>query len=189
MVTRVDRPNFGMCIDTFNLTGRVYADPASPTGKTPNADRDMAESMQRLVERVDADKIFFVQMGDAARLAEPIRPGHELYDAAQPARMSWSRQHRLFYGEQHLGGYLPVKDVMVAVLRGVGYRGWVSYEIFNHRLFNTDASIPDEMARRAAVGFDKMVKDVFGPVARPMERPADVSRSNSTVWEQQVSYL
>lgn len=161
MVKSVDRSNFGLCIDTFNLAGRVYADPASSTGKTPNADRDFAESMQRLVSHVDVHKIFLVQMGDAARLRDPLVPGHFLYDEDKPARMSWSRHCRLFYGEHSLGGYLPVKEIMMAVLVGLGYRGWVSYEIFNHRLGLSDASIPDEMASRASLSYERMLVDVF----------------------------
>ncbi|KXH68148.1 hypothetical protein CSAL01_09356 [Colletotrichum salicis] len=41
VATRVDRPNFGLCLDTFNIAGRVWGDPASPSGKTPNADADL----------------------------------------------------------------------------------------------------------------------------------------------------
>jgi len=150
-----------MCIDTFNLAGRVYADPASPSGKTPNAERDITESLRRLLNHVDVQKIFLVQMGDAEKLSEPIMPGHILYNKTQPARMSWSRHSRLFYGEQHLGGYLPTKEIMLVVLRGLGYKGWLSYEIFNHRLLNPDQSIPGEMAQRASRAFDKMIQDIF----------------------------
>ncbi|KAJ0382739.1 hypothetical protein COL922a_011925 [Colletotrichum nupharicola] len=32
---KVARPNFGLCLDTFNIAGRVWGDPASPTGQTP----------------------------------------------------------------------------------------------------------------------------------------------------------
>ncbi|SPN99289.1 related to dehydroshikimate dehydratase [Cephalotrichum gorgonifer] len=124
MVTRVDRPNFGMCIDTFNLAGRVFADPSSTTGKTPHAERVITESLRRLTTYVDVRKVFLVQMGDAARLSEPLVPGHVLYNENQPTRMSWSRHCRLFYGEHHLGGYLPVKEIMTSVLVGLGYRGW-----------------------------------------------------------------
>lgn len=178
MVTRVDRPNFGLCIDTFNIAGGIYADPASRTGKTPRADLDVAESLQRLVQNVDVSKVFLVQMGDGARLTEPLVPGHFLYNESQPARMSWSRHARLFYGEEHLGAYLPSKEIMAAVLGRLGYRGWVSHEIFNHRLGDSDGGVPDEMASRASVSFGKMMRDAFHRPGERLGKGRDVERSH-----------
>lgn len=160
MVQKVDRPNFGLCIDTFNVAGGIYADPSSPNGKTPRAEHVLAESIQRLVSRVDIDKVFLVQIADGGRLSEPLVPGHVLYNESQPTRMSWSRHARLFYGEHDLGAYLPVKEIMMAVITRMGYKGWVSHEVFNHRLFIEDAAIPDEMAKRATASFEKMLRDV-----------------------------
>lgn len=31
-VAPVDRPNFGLCLDTFQITGREWADPSEPDG-------------------------------------------------------------------------------------------------------------------------------------------------------------
>ncbi|KAJ6014125.1 hypothetical protein N7540_008716 [Penicillium herquei] len=76
---RVDRPNFGMCLDTFNIAGRVWADPASPTGKTPNADVDLKESMERLVKEVDLAKVFYIQVVDAERMESPLIAGHPFH--------------------------------------------------------------------------------------------------------------
>ena len=179
MVTRVNRPNFGLCIDTFNIAGGIYADPASSTGKMPRAEDVAAESIRRLVQIVDVNKVFLVQTGDGARLSEPLVPGHFLYNESQPARMSWSRHARLFYGEQHLGAYLPVREIMVAVLGRLGYRGWVSHEIFNHRLGDADGAVPEEMARRAVVSFEKMMSDVFQKPADRLEKGREaVQRSH-----------
>ncbi|SMR47015.1 unnamed protein product [Zymoseptoria tritici ST99CH_3D1] len=161
VVQRVDRPNFGMCIDTYNLAGRVYADPASPTGKTVNADADMAATLQRLVSTVDVNKIFFVQVVDAQRLSSPLVEGHELYQPDQCARMSWSRNCRLFYGEDDRGAYLPIRDVLKALLVDLGYQGYLSAELFNASLMKEDAEVPAEHARRAAESWQKIVED-FG---------------------------
>ena len=35
LVKKVDRPNFGLCLDTFHIAGRVWGDPVSETGCTP----------------------------------------------------------------------------------------------------------------------------------------------------------
>ncbi|KAJ5907394.1 3-dehydroshikimate dehydratase [Penicillium taxi] len=50
MVKRVDRPNFGLCLDTFNIAGHIWADPASLTGKTPTADADFKASIDRMIK-------------------------------------------------------------------------------------------------------------------------------------------
>ena len=161
IVTLVDRSNFGICLDTFNLAGRVYADPARTSGKTPTAECDIRASVNRLVASVDVSKIVFVQVVDAERLAEPLVEGHEYHDAEQPARMSWSRNCRLFYGEEERGAYLPVKMILQAILVDLGFRGWVSAELFNKSLMDDGADVPESHARRAAESWDKIVRD-FG---------------------------
>ena len=160
IVQAIDRPNFGLCLDTFNIAGRVYADPASPTCCTPDAGAALRESLARLRAQVDVAKVFYVQVVDAERLASPLRAGHAFYDAAQPARMSWSRNCRLFYGERERGGYLPVRDVARAIFHGLGFEGWVSVELFHRRMADRDPGVPRELARRGAVSWRKLVADL-----------------------------
>lgn len=162
IVQRVDRPNFGICLDSFNILGRIYADPTSDTGVNPQAEQDVRESVQRLVERIKPhrEKIFFIQIVDAERLDQPLLPGHPFYNAEQPARMSWSRNCRLFYGENERGAYLPVKQVAHAILNEIGYDGWVSMELFNRVMNKTDKNIPEELAERAALAWEKMIYDL-----------------------------
>ncbi|KAK3320161.1 putative dehydroshikimate dehydratase [Cercophora scortea] len=165
---RVDRPNFGLCLDTFNIAGRIYADPASATGRTPDADEATRRSIANLVAQVDPAKVFYVQVVDAERLRDPLVPGHAYYDAAQPARMSWSRNCRLFYGEKSLGAYLPVKEVARAFFHGLGFEGWVSLELFNRRMNDQGPEVPLELARRGAVSWAKLVKDLRLSVEEPL---------------------
>lgn len=160
VVRRVDRPNFGMCLDTFNIAGRIYADPASPSGKLPGCDRAVRESVGRLVAEVDVRKVFYVQVVDAERLAEPLIEGHPLYQPHQSPRMSWSRNCRLFYGEHGRGAYLPVQQIAAAFFKGLGFRGWVSLELFNRRMSESDPDIPEELARRGSRAWTKLVKDM-----------------------------
>jgi len=121
IVQRVDMPNFGIILDTFNIAARVYADPASPSGTNPNAQADMKTSLEEMKHTIDPTKIFFVQLADAERLERPLIEGHELHDATQPPRMSWSRNCRLFYGEEAQGGYLPIKDIADVIVNDLGY--------------------------------------------------------------------
>ena len=158
LVERVDRPNFGMCLDTFNIAGRVYADPAAPDGKTPNADADMKKSLEELVKSVDVKKVFYIQVVDAEKMRNPLVEGHAFYAKDQPARMSWSRNARLFAFEE--GGYLPVLDVTKAIIQGLGYKGWVSMELFSRTMNEPGDEVPKDHARRARVAWEKLEKEI-----------------------------
>jgi 4-hydroxyphenylpyruvate dioxygenase len=162
IVQRVDRPNFGICLDSFNILGRIYADPTRESGCNQNADDKVRESIQRLVERIGPhkEKIFFIQIVDAERLDKPLLPGHVFYNAEQPARMSWSRNCRLFYGENAHGAYLPVKDVTQAIFNEIGYGGWVSMELFNRVMERKDHGVVEELASRAATSWERLSQDM-----------------------------
>jgi 4-hydroxyphenylpyruvate dioxygenase len=160
LVERVDRPNFGMCLDTFNIAGRVYADPAAADGKTPNAEEDMKRSLEEMVRRVDIKKVFYIQVVDAEKMRSPLVEGHAFYAKDQPARMSWSRNARLFAFEE--GGYLPVLDVTKAIIQGLGYKGWVSMELFSRTMNEPGGEVPKEHARRAREAWEKLEKEITG---------------------------
>ena len=159
VVEHVDRPNFGICLDTFNIAGRVYADPADPSGKTPNGETELRASIERLVGTVDVKKVFLVQVADAERLSSPLVKGHEYYCHEQAARMSWSRNCRLFYGEETKRAYLPIKDVAQAIFHGLGFRGWVIHELFSRSVWDPDPATPAEHAKRAAEAWKRLVED------------------------------
>ncbi|KAF2473466.1 3-dehydroshikimate dehydratase [Lindgomyces ingoldianus] len=180
IVTLVDRPNFGICLDSFNILGRIYADPASPSGVNPNATQEVKDSMKRLTQQLKShkDKIFFIQIVDAERLQEPLVQGHRFYKEEQPARMSWSRNCRLFYGERDQGGYLPVREVAEAIIKDIGYDGWVSMELFNRAMERTDEGVVEELASRAAKGWGRLVADLDLEVAvsLPVKRAGNVEK-------------
>jgi len=160
IVQQVDMPNFGIVLDTFNIAARVYADPTSPNGTNPNAEAAMKDSIQRMKDRIDVRKIFFVQLADAEQLEMPLVEGHKFYDASQPARMSWSRNCRLFYGEQSLGGYLPIREIAHAIFKDIGYRGWVSAELFNKFMAESSPDVPEKMASRGTASWKKLIADL-----------------------------
>ncbi|MFP7364791.1 TIM barrel protein [Corynebacterium callunae] len=92
IVDKVDHPAVGTCLDTFHILSRGW-------------DTDA-------VEQIKGEKIFFVQLADAAKLSMDI--------------LSWSRHHRVFPGE----GDFDLVKFMVHLTR-TGYQGPVSLEIFN----------------------------------------------------------
>jgi 4-hydroxyphenylpyruvate dioxygenase len=159
-VMRVDRANFGICLDTFNIAGRVYADPAHETGRTEHAEEAIAATIQRLKATIDVRKVFYVQVVDAERLAQPLLEGHEFYNAEQPCRMSWSRNCRLFYGEHNRGAYLPAQAIAHAIFEDLGFEGWVSMEYFNRDMADPEPGMPNQLARRAAASWNTLAKDM-----------------------------
>jgi len=126
---RVDRPNFGLCLDTFQSAGGEWGDPTTDSGLIENGrsaeqiTADWKSSCARLAREVPADKIFFLQISDAYRLRQPLE--NREVDGLRP-RGRWSHDYRPLPGE----GYLPVVNFARAVL-DTGFRGWFSYEVFD----------------------------------------------------------
>ena len=160
IVRLVDRANFGMCLDTFNIAGRIWADPASPDGKVVNADQALDASLTRLVEIVDVSKVFYIQLVDAERLDTPLDKDHPYYAEDQPARMSWSRNARCFMYESDRGAYLPVERVARAIVDELGYKGWVSMELFSRTMSDPRTEVPAEHSNRAIHSWKKIVNSL-----------------------------
>ncbi|KAG8163234.1 hypothetical protein KVR01_006531 [Diaporthe batatas] len=173
IVKKIDRDNFGLCLDSFNIAGRIYADPCAASGKCDNAEEVVRESMERLVREMKPHihKVFYVQVVDAERLSAPLVPGHAYYNAEQPARMSWSRNCRLFYGEAEYGAYLPVREICETFFNKLNFKGWVSLELFNRRMGDTAKEVPEELARRGAISWRKLIKDMRLTVDEPAPVP------------------
>jgi len=157
IVQRVDRANFGVCLDTFNIAGAVWGDPASFTGKTPNADADLASSLQHLVEQIDVSKVFYIQVVDAERMSSPLVAGHPFHVDGNPPRMNWSRNARTFMYEEDRGAYLPSEDVAKAIILGLGYSGYVSMELFSRTMSEEGRRVPIEHAERGITAWHKLV--------------------------------
>ena len=131
IVAEVDRPNVGLCLDTFQTAGGEWGDPrtASGIGEADGVSREALErrfraSLAELGGTVPKDKIYLLQISDAYRLADPITEADE--EGLRP-RGRWSHDYR---PRPFAGGYLPVVDVARAVL-DTGFRSWFSYEIFD----------------------------------------------------------
>ncbi|KAL2830278.1 hypothetical protein BDW59DRAFT_178016 [Aspergillus cavernicola] len=143
VVRRVDRPNFG-----------VY--PASITGKTPNADADLKKTIEWMVREIDVAKVFYIQVVDAEKMASPLVDGHPFHVDGQPARMSWSRMARTFIYEEERGAYLPVAEVARAIISGLGYRGFVSMELFSRTMAEEGENVPVDHAKRGITAWKKL---------------------------------
>ena len=103
-VKGVNKPNFGLCLDTYHIAARVWGDPTADSCKNPDGDAQLQRSLAQLVKEVDVNKIFYLQVGDAERLDQPLIAGHPFHTNVQLPRMSWSRNARLFAFEEDKGG-------------------------------------------------------------------------------------
>ena len=129
VVKAVDRPNVGLCLDTFQTAGSEYADPTTASGYVESVPRDILEkqfkaSLDELARTVPPEKIYLLQVSDAYKLETPLR--NEADASGLRPKGQWSHDYRPVPCE----GYLPVEEVAVAVLK-TGFRGWFSYEVFD----------------------------------------------------------
>lgn len=169
VIKRADRPNLGICLDTFNIAARVWADPTNPTGRLPaHADQNLRESMNRLVREIDPALVLMVQLADGERV-DPQTPF--LHEPGLPTLLSWSRNARLFPFEEERNGYLPIREVIDACIKRLGYTGWVSMEVFSRTLGDDDPAVPAEHAARAGQSWQRVLnmltkkpKSIHGPV-------------------------
>lgn len=191
IVQMVDRPNFGLCLDTFNIAGRIYADPAAVSGKTETADVDLQNTLFRLRSNIksivpDLSKIFYVQLVDGERLRAPLDENHPFHVPGQPTRMNWSRNARLFPLEQDRGGYLPVLEIASAIFHDIGFRGWVSLELFSRTLAEPGPDTVREHARRGRASWDKVVKLLGLKEVSPQDAHANGSGRTDLVSRMQL---
>lgn len=160
VVKLVDRANFGLCLDTFNIAGRVWADPTAPDGRMQNSDEELDKSLRKLVEEVDLEKVFYIQVVDAERMESPLVKGHPFHIDGNPARMNWSRNARTFIYEEERGAYLPVEKIAKVLIEGLGYKGFVSMELFSRTMSENGENVPREHAQRGIKAWKKFVEQL-----------------------------
>ncbi|KAM0754726.1 xylose isomerase-like protein [Meredithblackwellia eburnea MCA 4105] len=158
VVEKVNRPNLGLCLDSFNTLALEWADPYSSTGTlSSSVDSQLESNMAELVDRVPGDKVFFFQVADGRRMNPPMQPPT---DPTIPRIRPWSRGNRLFPLESSLGAYLPVDQFADAVVK-TGYTGPWSLEVFNDSLSDPSDTVPDDHARRAMKGLKMAVEQAL----------------------------
>ncbi|KAK2596455.1 hypothetical protein N8I77_013345 [Diaporthe amygdali] len=128
IVEAVNRPNFGLCLDSFHIHARIWGNPCVPSSMLPNAAEDLANSMEEFLQKCPREKILYVQLSDASRLDPPLTNDSPLLAnlEVRDPRLAWSRGFRPFPLEEP--GYFPVVDVARTWLLDYGWEGWVSLE-------------------------------------------------------------
>ncbi|KAK0515080.1 hypothetical protein JMJ35_002459 [Cladonia borealis] len=131
IVKKVDRPNVGLCLDTFQTAGGEWADPTTQSGLLEGEEsreaieKKFQESLQSLAATIPPEKIYILQISDAYRPKTPLDSDPD-ENGLRP-RGRWSSCLRPVPFD---GGYLPVVDVAKAILK-TGFRGWFSMEVFD----------------------------------------------------------
>jgi sugar phosphate isomerase/epimerase len=158
IVQKVDRPNIGLCLDTFQTGGGEWGDPTTKSGKietmsAEELERKFKESLESLSANVPPEKIFFLQISDAYIMDPPLdkKPDEQ---GLRP-RGRWSHDYRPL---PYDGGYLPVVEFTKAVL-GTGFRGWMSIEVFDGQ---APQKYPDDMgtyAKKAMSSLERLLEE------------------------------
>lgn len=130
IVQKANRPNIGLCLDTFQTAGLEWGDPTTKDGLVKaSSDEERKthwhKSLEELAATVPADKIYLLQISDAYKMDPPIEDKKD-EEGSRP-RARWSHDYRPLPCD---GGYLPVQDMLHAVLK-TGFRSWLSMEVFD----------------------------------------------------------
>jgi len=154
IVKKADRPNLGLCLDTFQSAGGEWGSPVTESGLIENVDKEELDrrwkaSCEELSKTVPREKIFFLQISDAYRMCPPI-PDQPDASGLRP-RGQWSHDYRPI---PYDGGYLPIEDFTRAVLK-TGFRGWMSMEVFDGK---APDKYGDDMAPFAKKAFQSIQK-------------------------------
>ncbi|KAA8577196.1 hypothetical protein EYC84_007190 [Monilinia fructicola] len=195
IVQLVDRPNIGLCLDTFQTAGGEYGDPSTSSGLISHLGTqaklhmNLTQSLQSLTATVPPEKIYLLQISDAYKPPTPIPttpPSQEKHDLR--ARGKWSHDFRPY---PFNGGYLPIVEVARAVL-GTGFRGWFSTEVFdggaNGKWTGIENLDLEAFCKGAMEGHKKLLEECGNPPSlakklesrprqRPQERPYEVNRA------------
>ncbi|KAJ5548502.1 hypothetical protein N7513_005736 [Penicillium frequentans] len=156
-VNAVNRPNFGLCLDTFHIGTKLWGDLFAPSGRFPDSDAALKDSLDRFTAEVPVDKIFFMQLSDAERFDPPFSKDHPWYVEGEAPQFSWSKHGRPFPYEHDLGAYLPMTEIVKAWIVDIGFKGWVSMEIFDRGMKSKDSQ-PEIAASRGIESWKTLQK-------------------------------
>ncbi|KAL1741918.1 xylose isomerase-like protein [Schizophyllum fasciatum] len=167
IVLKVDRPNVGLCLDTFQTAGSEWADPTTASGLIEDIPKDELEhcfraSLEDLARDIPLEKIYLLQISDAYKPASPISKAFDKEKQLRP-RGVWSHDFRPV---PFAGGYLPVVDIAKAVLR-TGFRGYFSTEVFDSGEAGSGKEYDlDDFARQAMTSHRKLLEACYDGLAR-----------------------
>ncbi|KAK4943591.1 hypothetical protein LTR10_016886 [Elasticomyces elasticus] len=158
IVKKADRPNLGLCLDTFQSAGGEWGSPMTKSGLIEDVDKSELDkrwkaSCEELAKTVPAEKIFFLQISDAYKMDPPLEDKPD--ESGLRPRGQWSHDYRPV---PYNGGYLPVEDFTKAVL-ATGFRGWLSMEVFDGKAPEKYGDDMTPYAKGAFVSLQKLLNE------------------------------
>lgn len=158
IVQRVEKPNIGLCLDTFQTAGGEYGDPTTKSGIIESKSKEQVEKDYQAsvagMAKLPKDKIYLLQISDAYKPPTPLQATPD--ESGLRPRGQWSHDYRPI---PYNGGYLPIEAVTRAVLE-TGFRGWFSMEVFDGgpegKNYEGDM---DEYARKAMDSYKKLIRE------------------------------
>ena len=121
---------------------------------------DEAKDCKEMAKRISVDKVWYIQMSDALRLDPPLSESHPWYKPEQKPWMQWSRNGRVFPLEQESEGFMPAHEILRTLVFDMGYRGWVSMEMFHGSMAETGDDVPKRQAERGMKSWKKIIKKI-----------------------------
>ena len=158
IVKLADRPNLGLCLDTFQSAGGEWGDPRTKSGLLDDSssqqqiEETWQKSLKEMAETIPADKIFLLQISDAYKMDPPI-PNEADKEGLRP-RGQWSHDYRPL---PYDGGYLPIVSFLQATLN-TGFKGWLSIEVFDGKGPEKYSEM-QEFADKAMKSLDRMLSE------------------------------
>ncbi|KZL64212.1 xylose isomerase-like tim barrel [Colletotrichum incanum] len=156
IVQLANRPNLGLCLDTFQSAGGEWGDPTTASGRIETGGLGEKElrmsyeiSLQELAKTVPPEKVYFLQISDAYKVEPPLE--NKTDESGLRPRGRWSHDHRPL---PYDGGYLPILQFLEAVM-STGFRGWLSVEVFDGKF---EEKYGDDLERYAKKGKESVVK-------------------------------
>lgn len=115
-------------------------------------------SLEDLSRTIPSSKIFCLQISDGAHieLGNTIK---QAQDNGIHLLYMWSNKHRPLPSSKW-GDYLPVNDIIEAVLK-TGWRGPWSYEVFFEQdMAQDDPTVPERWTKEAADCHEKIIQEM-----------------------------
>jgi len=127
IIKLANRPNIGLCLDTFQTIGSEYADPRTELGLIEHSDislqkleENFRDSLMRLSKEVDPAKIYVLQISDAYIPPAPLQDDEDGEESGLRARGKWSHDFRPY--PFHGGAFSAQCVEMVKAVLGTGCR-------------------------------------------------------------------
>lgn len=164
-IKAVDRENFGLCLDSFHIVTKLWASPFATSGKFPNGETELRQSLERFRTEFPIEKLFYVQLSDGERFNPPFSKHHPWYLEGEAPEFTWSRHARPFPLEFSMGGYMPVTQFLQTCVVDKSFNGWISMEVFDRRMRDQSFK-PDTAASRGKVSWQRLLDSVKKPQSK-----------------------